>query len=83
VNTTQQVGGAVGIAVLATLSTSRTNGLLATGTPPAEALTSGFRLAFWIGAAMLAVAVMLALTVLRRPARSEEPVGEPVTVGAL
>jgi EmrB/QacA subfamily drug resistance transporter len=80
VNTTQQVGGALGIAVLATLSTSRTNDLLAAGTTPDEALTSGFRLALWVGAGLLAVAVTLAATVLRRPAPvvAEEPV--PVSV---
>jgi MFS family permease len=67
VNTTQQVGGALGLAVLATLSTTHTNGLLAEGTPPAEALTSGYRLAFGVAAALVGVAVVLAVVVLRRP----------------
>ena len=81
VNTTQQVGGALGIAVLATLSTARTNDLLAVGAAPAEALTGGFRLAFWIGAGLLATAVLLAVTVLRRPARTVSEAGEAVPVG--
>jgi EmrB/QacA subfamily drug resistance transporter len=77
VNTTQQVGGALGLAVLATLSTARTNGLLAEGAAPAEALTSGYRLAFGVSAALVGAAVVLALVVLRRPA-APEPDPEPV-----
>jgi hypothetical protein len=51
VNTTAQVGGALGLAVLATLSTSRSNHLIASGESTASALTSGYHLAFWIAAA--------------------------------
>jgi EmrB/QacA subfamily drug resistance transporter len=78
VNTTAQVGGALGLAVLATLSTARTTGLLADGHPEAAALTSGFRLAFGIGAVLVALAIALAITVLRpdRAPASTEP--EPV-----
>ncbi|MPZ79927.1 MAG: DHA2 family efflux MFS transporter permease subunit [Actinophytocola sp.] len=82
VNTTQQVGGALGLAVLATLSTSRTNGLLAAGESPVEALTSGYRLAFGVGAALVAVGVVLAVVVLRRPEPEEaEEVEVPARVG--
>src|SRR6266542_4184777 len=49
----EQVGGALGLAVLATLSTTRTNGLLAAGTSPASALTTGYHLAFAIGAGLV------------------------------
>ena len=49
VNTTQQVGAALGLAVLATLATSRSDALLADGDPTAEALTSGYTLAFAVG----------------------------------
>ena len=48
VNTTAQVGGALGLAVLATLSSTRTQHLLAGGHSSAAALTSGFHLAFWV-----------------------------------
>ena len=65
VNTTQQVGGALGLAVLATLSTTRTDGLLADGVGTASALTSGFRLAFVLAAGFVAVALLVATTVLR------------------
>jgi EmrB/QacA subfamily drug resistance transporter len=65
VNTTLQVGGAIGLAVLATLATSRTENLVADGETAAAALTSGYHLAFWIGAALLSVAVAVAVVVLR------------------
>jgi len=65
VNTSVQVGGAIGLAVLATLSTERTEGLLADGESTASALTSGYHLAYLIGAALVAVAAIVALTVLR------------------
>ncbi len=64
VNTTLQVGGALGLAVIATLATSRTDSLLAGGESQAEALTGGFQLAFLIGAGLVTVAIGLALTVL-------------------
>jgi EmrB/QacA subfamily drug resistance transporter len=67
VNTTAQVGGAVGLAVLATLSTSRTESLLADGESTAAALNGGFHLAYLIGAALVAVAIVAAFTVIRSP----------------
>jgi EmrB/QacA subfamily drug resistance transporter len=65
VNTSVQVGGAVGLAVLATLATERTEGLLADGEAAAVALNSGFHLAYVIGAGLVGVAIVLAVTVLR------------------
>jgi EmrB/QacA subfamily drug resistance transporter len=65
INTTQQVGGALGLAVLATLSTTRTDGVLERGEPAVEALTSGYRLAFAIGAGLVLAGLALAATVLR------------------
>ena len=50
VNTTAQVGGALGLAVLATLSTSRSDELLDRGESAGAALTGGYHLAFWIAA---------------------------------
>ncbi|KOV11519.1 DSBA oxidoreductase [Streptomyces sp. XY431] len=55
-NTTQQVGAALGVAVLSTLATSRGDALAAAGRPEAEALTGGFRLAFTVAAGLLALA---------------------------
>jgi MFS family permease len=65
INTTAQVGAALGLAVLATLSASYSKGLMAAGRPTAEALTSGYHLAFWIGAALLVAAIAVTLTVVR------------------
>jgi predicted MFS family arabinose efflux permease len=65
VNTSAQVGGAVGLAVLATLATQRTDGLLDEGTAHAAALNSGFHLAYLVGAALVAVALAIAVFVLR------------------
>ncbi|MFD8701667.1 MFS transporter [Kitasatospora sp. NPDC059648] len=64
-NTTQQVGGALGVAVLTTLADGRSGALTAAGHPAAEALTGGFRLAFTVAAGLLAVALVLAAVVLR------------------
>jgi EmrB/QacA subfamily drug resistance transporter len=65
VNTTVQVGGAVGLAVLATLATERTEGLIADGAGAASALNSGYHVAYLIGAALVVVAIAVAVTVLR------------------
>jgi EmrB/QacA subfamily drug resistance transporter len=65
VNTSLQVGGALGLAILATLATSRTEDLLASGEPAASALTDGYQLAFIVAAGLVVAAVVIALTVLR------------------
>jgi EmrB/QacA subfamily drug resistance transporter len=83
VNTSVQVGGAIGLAVLATLASERTSGLLGDGESRAAALNSGFHLAYLIGAALVGVALVVSLTVLRpadAPQHAEaapEPVCEP------
>src|SRR3954454_9705283 len=73
-NTTVQVGGAIGLAVLSTLATGRTHDLAASGASRAEALTGGYHLAF-VGAAIAGgLAVALAIVVLRptRPVEAEQ-----------
>jgi MFS family permease len=65
VNTSVQVGGAIGLAVLATLATERTDGLLADGESTAAALNAGYHVAYLIGAALVAVALAVAVGVLR------------------
>jgi EmrB/QacA subfamily drug resistance transporter len=67
VNTSIQVGGAIGLAVLATLATERTDVRLAEGASAASALNAGFHLAYLIGAGLIAVAIVLAVTLLRPP----------------
>ena len=64
-NTTQQVGGAVGVAVAATLATWRSDVLLASGHAPGPALLAGYHLAFGVGAGMIVAALAVAVAVLR------------------
>ncbi|WTA64091.1 MFS transporter [Streptomyces niveus] len=68
-NTTQQIGMAVGVAVLSTLAASRSERLLADGAGRAEALTGGYHLAFGVGAGLLVTAFVVAYVVLRRRTR--------------
>lgn len=65
VMTTQQVGGALGLSVLASLSASQTNALLAASVAEPAALTNGYQLSFAIGAALVAIALAVAATALR------------------
>jgi EmrB/QacA subfamily drug resistance transporter len=65
INTTAQVGGALGLAVLATLASSRSEDVLAAGNSTAEALTSGYHLAFVVGAGLIAAGIGIALAMLR------------------
>ena len=69
VNTSQQVGGALGLAVLATLASTHTNSLHVRGASTASALTGGYHLAFTIGAALVIVAVVVAAVLLPTPPR--------------
>jgi EmrB/QacA subfamily drug resistance transporter len=76
VNTSVQVGGAIGLAVLATLSTERTDGLLADGEPMANALNSGYHLAYVIGVVLVAAATVVAVAVLQPEDKAAEQLGE-------
>ncbi|WP_425841546.1 MFS transporter [Streptomyces fractus] len=67
-NTTQQIGMALGVAVLSTLSAARADSLMASGSARAAALTGGYRLAFAVGAGMIGVAFLVAWLLLRRTA---------------
>jgi len=71
VNTSAQVGGALGLAVLATLSTTRSDNLIHDGKSTAAALTSGYHLAFLIGAALVVAAIVVAAAVLEPEKQAE------------
>jgi EmrB/QacA subfamily drug resistance transporter len=79
VNTTAQVGGALGLAVLATLSASRTSTLSHRGVSSAEALTGGYHLAFWIAAGLVGCAIAVVLATL--PRRVAPPLQAPEAPG--
>ncbi len=70
-NASQQLGGALGLAILSALATSRTRDLLVADTPPAHALTSGFARAFLVGSIFMLAAAAIAL-------RATNTRGEPL-----
>jgi len=75
VNTSAQVGGAIGLAVLATLAAGRTDSLLDDGAAGGVALNSGFHLAYLVGAGLVGVALLIAIFVLR-----SEPMPDPAAM---
>src|SRR6266516_1784682 len=77
VNTSVQVGGAIGLAVLATFATERTDSLRADGESLASALNSGYHLAYLIGAGLVVVAIAVAACVLRSGAPAAATTHEP------
>ena len=66
INTSQQVGGAIGTAVLSTVAFTHGNTLLHRGEPPAEAFTGGFQWGFWVGAGIWGTALLAAIVLIRR-----------------
>jgi MFS family permease len=88
VNTSFMMGGALGLAVLASLAASRTDALLADGESQAAALTGGYHVAFLVGAMFAAAAAALGGLVLhaRTPQTSDErdqAIGEPAPCSSL
>ena len=67
VNTSRQVGGGLGLAILVTLATSRSSHLIGSGHGVAQSLTDGFRLAYLIGAGLAAAAALVTFTSLPKP----------------
>jgi EmrB/QacA subfamily drug resistance transporter len=82
INTSQQVGGAVGIAVLSTIAVSTTDDAVASGHSAPVALTDGFVNAFWAGAAIGFAGVLVSIFVVRtRDLKPQEaPAAEPELV---
>jgi len=77
-NTSQQIGGALGIAALSAIATSATTSDLKTGTAPAVALTNGFQSAFIAGALVGVVGILVSIFVVsRRDLVQEVPEVEP------
>jgi hypothetical protein len=77
-NTSQQVGGALGLAVLTTIATSRTNHLIASHHTFGQSLTLGFHLGFLGAAAFVLLAIIAAATIgTRHGKRSELPHQNP------
>ena len=86
-NTSQQVGGALGIAALSAIATTTTSDAVSTGTAPSQALVDGFESAFLWGAVVAAAGIVVALVLVRRseleaPVEEHEEVPEPVLEAA-
>jgi EmrB/QacA subfamily drug resistance transporter len=73
-NTTGQVGGALGLAILATLAGSRTLSLLHDGAGPAAALAAGYHLAWLVGAGTVLVTIAMTISLLRARSSAETDV---------
>jgi EmrB/QacA subfamily drug resistance transporter len=84
INTSQQVGGALGVAVLSTIATSTTSNAVSTGTGVPFALTDGFQAAFIAAAGIAIVGVLAAIVLVRRDDLTPDEVfeGEPVLEAA-
>jgi MFS family permease len=76
VNTSVQVGGAIGLAVLATLAAQRSDTLQAAGHATDAALNGGYHLAYVVGAALLGVGLLVAAIVVRSPQQAPATAGE-------
>ncbi|GAA1694098.1 MFS transporter [Fodinicola feengrottensis] len=81
-NTTLQVGGALGLAVLVSLAAARTSGIDPSAQPSAAALVSGYQLAFGIGAGLVLAAVVVTAVVLTRRPAPTATTGSVATAGA-
>jgi EmrB/QacA subfamily drug resistance transporter len=77
INTSQQIGGALGIAALSTIATTRTEDAIASGTAQSFALVDGFTAAFLAGVVIAGLGVVAALTLIRRDELEQSPEAEP------
>jgi MFS family permease len=81
VNTSFMMGGALGLAVLASLAVARTNSLLSSGADSLIALTGGYHIAFLIGAVFAATAALFGATFLRTGLQTPAHEGEKAGAG--
>ncbi len=82
INTTQQIGGALGIAVLATVANSTARSDSHAGVAVKQALTHGFQNAFWVGVGVAAAGVLVAVLFVRRSDLATAPTAAPAIEGA-
>ena len=66
INTSQQIGGALGLAILTTVATSHITKLAPDGNPTAADLTSGYALAFWVATGVAAAAIVTTVLIVRK-----------------
>ena len=77
INTSQQIGGALGIAVLSSVAVAHTTDATKAGDAVPQALTSGFQAAFWVGAGVAAIGVLASLVLIRKEELAAAPAYEP------
>jgi EmrB/QacA subfamily drug resistance transporter len=82
INTAQQIGGALGIAVLSTVATSVMKDDVATGVAVPQASVNGFVDAFWVGAGIAFVGILVSVFLVRRSELESQPAIEPALEGA-
>jgi MFS family permease len=75
INTSQQIGGALGIAILSSVAVAHTESSVGSGQAVPDALTAGFHAAFWVGAVIAAIGVVASIVLVRR----EELAAAPAT----
>jgi MFS family permease len=81
-NTSQQIGGALGVAIMSTIATTHSETLLEEGESQADAFTSGYTLAFWVAAGFMVAGAVITLVVLRNrdvPTQEPEAIAEPAS----
>ncbi len=78
INTSQQIGGALGIAVLSSVAVAQTHGAVRAGDALPVALTDGFHAAFWVGAAVAAAGVLASVLLVRSEELERAPDALPV-----
>ncbi len=78
INTSQQIGGALGVAILTTVATSRTDNLLSEGESTPDAFVGGYSLAFWVAAVFGVISLIATFLLLRKRELDVAPAGTPI-----
>ncbi len=83
INTSQQIGGALGIAVLSAVAIANTTDAVNAGDSQTVALTSGFQAAFWVGAALALTGLVVSLVLIRKEELAASTAGDPGIEGEI
>jgi MFS family permease len=81
-NASQQLGGALGLAIFSAVATSHTHHLITAHTPPPEALTAGFQRALLVGSVFILAAAVIALRATNTRGETPDPVPDALPAPA-